>query len=64
MEKELTLDNIQIGMEITTYKLSGICNTYILLSQTRLNTDGSTSDIIEFIGDKQKPRDARHNKQV
>lgn len=55
MEKMLTLADLQIGMEVTTYQLSNIYNTYILLSQTRLNPDGSTSGTIEFIGDKQTP---------
>lgn len=45
--------DLHVGMRVSTYDLSGIYNVYILLSQTQLNEDGSTSGIIEFIGDKQ-----------
>lgn len=45
--------DLHVGMRVSTYDLSNIYNVYILLSQTQLNEDGSTSGTIEFIGDKQ-----------
>lgn len=51
--KAYKLSDLAVGMCVTTYELSDICNTYILLSQTHLNEDGSTSGIIEFIGKQQ-----------
>lgn len=53
MKDTLKLNDLKIGMQVTTHQLSNIYNTYILLSQTKLNSDGSTSGVIEFIGDKQ-----------
>lgn len=49
----LTIDDLKIGMLVNTNQLTNIYDTYILLSQTKLNSDGSTSGIIEFIGKKQ-----------
>ena len=49
----LSVNDLRIGMRVNTYQLSGIYNTYILLSQTELNDDGSTSGTIEFVGEKQ-----------
>lgn len=51
--KSYVLSDLQVGMSVTTYQLSGIYNVYILLSQTHLNEDGSTTGVIEFIGPKQ-----------
>ena len=49
----MKLEDLKIGMRVDTYQLSDIYDTYILLSQTELKPDGSTSGIIEFIGQKQ-----------
>ena len=51
--KYYTLSDLSVGMTVTTYELSNIYDTYILLSQTHLNEDGSITGTIEFIGDKQ-----------
>ena len=51
--KSYKLSDLQVGMSVTTYQLSNIHNIYILLSQTHLNEDGSTTGTIEFIGGKQ-----------
>lgn len=51
--KSYKLSDLQVGMHVTTYQLSDICNVYILLSQTQINEDGSTTGVIEFIGEKQ-----------
>lgn len=51
--KSYKLSDLSVGMTVTTYELSDIYDTYILLSQTHLNDDGSTTGIIEFFGPKQ-----------
>ena len=51
--KYYKLSDLSVGMTVTTYELSNIYDTYILLSQTHLNDDGSTTGTIEFIGHEQ-----------
>ncbi len=52
-DKSYKLSDLHVGMQVSTYELSNIYNVYILLSQTQINEDGSTSGKIEFIGSKQ-----------
>lgn len=49
MDKKLKLEDLKIGMRVKTSQISNIYNTYIILSQTKLNDDGTTSGTIEFI---------------
>lgn len=44
---------LQVGERVTTYQLSGVYDTYILLSNTKLLDDGSTEGTIEYIGKEQ-----------
>ncbi|MBQ8327966.1 MAG: hypothetical protein IJX86_12965 [Lachnospiraceae bacterium] len=55
----LKLEEIKVGDRVNTYQLANIYDTYILLSNTQIQEDGSTEGTIEFIGkvQNQKMRD-------
>lgn len=49
------LQKFKVGDTVNTYQLAGIYDTYILLSNTELQEDGSTQGVIEYIGKEQTP---------
>lgn len=48
-----TSEELEKGQEINTAQISKIFDTYIIISNEKLEEDGTTTGIIEFVGKKQ-----------
>ena len=52
MIKQLTLEDLKIGMRVNAVQLENIYDTYIILKDAKTLKDGNTLGTIAFIGEK------------